>query len=195
MKERATMNKIATIAGLAVAATAMSASADVLLSIDLSVVDQITVNATSGNASASASASVFTGFLMADFFGDATVNPTIADGVGNLTSANNASDFGPSIFSGASSVGFNIWAFSPDTNFSVTGGAVAFTGSATWNVDSAVYANALAGALSGDIYVGADTDDDIPTSTNVGTWEVVPAPSSMALLGLGGLVAGRRRRA
>ncbi len=189
------MNKIATIAGLAVAATAMTASADVLLSIDLSVTNEITVSATDGLASASSSASNFTGFMMAGFFNTPGSNVGIADGVGNLSTANNASDLGPSIFNGAGSVGLNIWNFSTDSTVSVTAGTQAFSGSATWTVDGAAYAAALAGNLSGDIYFGADTDDDIPFSTNIGTWEVkIPAPGSMALLGMGGIFAGRRRR-
>ena len=191
------MNKIATIAGLAVAATALTASADVLLSVDLSVTNEITVSAVDGNASTSASASVFTGFLLAGFFSpaDAGNGPGIADGVGNLSTANNASDLGPSIFNGGTSVGLNIWNFSSDSTVSVTGGTQAFSGSATWTVDGAAYAAALAGNVSGDIYFGADTDDDLPFSTNIGTWEVkIPAPGSMALLGMGGIFAGRRRR-
>ena len=57
-----------------------------------------------------------------------------------------------------------------------------------------MYADMLAGAGSGDIYAPADTDDDIPSAVVIGTYNVVPAPSAMAVLGLGGLVAGRRRR-
>ncbi len=191
------MNKLATITGLAVAATAMTASADQLLTFDLSVVDQITISSTSGNASTSANASNFTGFYLANFFNAAGVGPAIADGVGDLSTANNASDFGPSIFNGGTSFGLNIWSFSTDLDVSVTAGAQAFSGSATWNVTSIEYAAMLAGNISGDIYMGADTDDDIggPSAILIGTWgTAIPAPGSLALLGLGGMVAGRRRR-
>jgi len=188
------MNKFATIAGLAAAATTMSASADLLLSVDLSVANEMTISSVVGNSSASATASNFTGFLLAGFLNTAGAGPAIADGVGNLSTANNASDFGPSIFNGGFDFGINVWNFSTDTTVSVTAGSQAFDGSATWAVDAGVYAALMAGNLSGDIIFDADTDDDL--GTNIGTWEVkvIPAPGSLALLGLGGIAAGRRRR-
>jgi len=189
------MNKIATIAGLAVAATALTASADQVLSVDLSVINELTISSTGGLSANSGSGSTFTGFLLADLLNSAGAGPGIADGVGDLTTANNPSDFGPSIFNGASDFGVNVWSYSPDSTSSVTAGAVAFSGSATWTVDAGVYGALLAGNLFGDVHLGADTDDDIGNgSTYVGTWAVVPAPSSLALLGLGGIAAGRRRR-
>ncbi|MBL4809903.1 MAG: PEP-CTERM sorting domain-containing protein, partial [Phycisphaerales bacterium] len=67
---------------------------------------------------------------------------------------------------------------------------------ATWSgLDAGEYAAMLAGNISGDIYFNADTDNDIADgAVFIGTWNVIPAPGSMALLGLGGIVAGRRRR-
>ncbi len=189
------MNKIATIAGLAVAATAMTASADVLLSVDLSVVDQITITATGGLSAADATASNFTGFLLAGFYNDASFGSADDLILGDLTTTSNASDGTPSLYSSSSSFGINVWSFSTDGTVAVTSGAQAFTGSATWAMDPADYAGMLAGNTSGDIYFDADTDDDIAAgATLIGTWNVVPAPGSMALLGLGGIVAGRRRR-
>ncbi len=189
------MNKIATIAGLAAAATTMTASADLLLEVDLTVADQITISATSGLASASASASNFTGFLLADFLGSAGDGPGIADGVGDLTSANDPSDLGPSIFNGSTSFGVNIWNYSTNSTVSVTAGTQAFSGSATWTVSTDAYNAALAGAMGGTVWFNADTDAGINGGgTDIGTWARVPAPGSMALLGLGGIVAGRRRR-
>ncbi len=47
------------------------------------------------------------------------------------------------------------------------------------------------------IFDGGDNSSTVPASFNFGSTgavNVVPAPSAMALLGLGGLVAGRRRR-
>ncbi|MGV6813430.1 MAG: PEP-CTERM sorting domain-containing protein [Phycisphaerales bacterium] len=171
------------------------ASADVLLDIDLSVANQITITSTGGLSSADATASNFTGFLLADFYNDAAATPSDLSASGDLSTAANASDGSPDIFSGSTSVGFNIWSFSTDSNVSVTAGAAAFAGSSTWTVDAADYADMLAGNISGDIYFDADTDDDIAAgATLIGSWRVVPAPSSLALIGLGGLVAGRRRR-
>ena len=189
------MNKIATIAGLALAASAMTASADNLLLVDLSSTNQITISATGGLSAASVSVSNFTGWLLADFY-SSTVHAGLADSAvsGDLTVAGTTSDGSPDLFRGGVDAGLNVWSFSNDSGISFTAGAVAFTGSATWDVDAAMYADMLAGNSGGDIYAPADTDDDISGATLIGTWSVVPAPSSLALLGLGGIVAGRRRR-
>lgn len=186
------MNKIAMIAGLAIAAS--GAAADVLLEIDLSTTNSVTINATSGLASTSASASNFTGYLLANFFNNAGSPAGFTAGTGNLTTFANASDGTPSLFQGSSSTGLNIWSFSTATTVTVTGGQQAFTGSATWSLSAAQYAEFLSASTSGDIYFGADTDDDIGGATNIGTYRVVPAPSALALLGLGGLATARRRR-
>ncbi len=171
------------------------ASAEVLLSVDLSVVDTITITATGGLSSADASGSNFTGYLLADFFTDAAATPADTSVSGDLSTAANASDGSADLFSGSTSFGLNVWSFSTDGTVGVTAGAVAFVGSTTWTVDAFDYADMLAGNTSGDIYFGADTDDDIGgAAVLIGTWNVVPAPSSLALIGLGGLVAGRRRR-
>ena len=188
------MNKIALIAGLAVAAT--GATADVLLEIDLTVANQVTISATSGLASVDATGSNFTGFLLADFFSVAGAPGSVGAGTGNLSTSSNASDGSPSLFQGFSSVGLNIWSFSTDSTVGVTGGAQAFSGSGTWSLDATQFAAFEAAATSGDIWMNADTDDDLASgsATNIGTYAVIPAPSALAVLGMGGLVATRRRR-
>lgn len=188
------MNKIAMIAGTAVLAS--GAAADVLLQIDLSVENEVTISATDGLAMVSASASNFTGFLLADFFATpgAGFGGVLGASSGNLSTFGNVSDGTPSGFVGSASVGLNIWSVSSDSTLTVNAGEQAFMGSATWTLDAAQYADFLAGATSGDIYFGADSDDDIPSATLIGTYNVVPAPSAFALLGMGGLVATRRRR-
>tara|TARA_A100000171_G_scaffold43500_1_gene45563 strand:+ start:595 stop:1206 length:612 start_codon:yes stop_codon:yes gene_type:complete len=194
-REKREMNKIAMIAGMAVVAT--GATADVLLEIDLSTANQVTISATSGLASQSASTSTFTGFLLADFFATpgAGFGGVLGADSGDLTTFNNPSDGTPSGFVGSSSVGLNIWSFSSDSTVTVDAGAQAFSGSATWTLDALQYADFLDGATSGDIYFGADTDDDIGNGAIlIGQYNVVPAPSALALLGMGGMVATRRRR-
>lgn len=188
------MNKIAILAGLTVAAS--GAAADVLLEIDLSTTNSVTINATSGLASASASASNFTGFLLADFFATAGSPAGFTAGSGNLSTVGNPSDATPSLFQGSTSVGLNIWSFSTAGTVTVDAGAQAFIGSATWSLDAAQYAEFLSASTSGDIYFGADTDDDIGGASviNIGTYSVIPAPGALALLGMGGMVATRRRR-
>ncbi len=193
------MNKIAMIAGTAVLASGAAAGSnlEILLEVDLSVENQVTISATDGLAAVSASASNFTGYLLADFFATpgAGFGGVLGADSGDLTTFNNASDGTPSGFVGSSSVGLNIWSFSSDSTVTVDAGAQAFVGSATWTLDAAQYADFLAGATSGDIYFGADTDDDIAAgAVLIGQYSVVPAPGALALLGMGGMVATRRRR-
>jgi hypothetical protein len=186
------MNKLAIIALAGLTATA---SADNLLDIDLTVANQVTITATSGLASTSASGSNFTGFLLADFFaapGAGNADSFLGAGTGSLSTAGNASDGTPSLFNGSTSVGLNVWSFSTDSTVGVTGGSQAFVGSATWSLTAAQYAAFQAGAASGDVIFNADTDDD--AGVNIGTYRVIPAPSALALLGLGGLATARRRR-
>ncbi|MGJ8636140.1 MAG: hypothetical protein ACSHX5_04800 [Phycisphaerales bacterium] len=188
------MNKIATIAGLAVAATAMTASAEDLLIIDLSVSNQITMTATNGLASASATGGSFTGVLMADFYSGAGGNGHLySGGTGDLVAAGDVSDGSPAIFNSAGNFGLNFWSWTASASSSFTAGELAFTGSATVSgLDAADYADMLAGNASGNIIAFADTDDDV--GVVIGQWTTIPAPSSAAILGLGGIVAGRRRR-
>tara|TARA_A100001391_G_scaffold137161_1_gene95784 strand:+ start:890 stop:1453 length:564 start_codon:yes stop_codon:yes gene_type:complete len=187
------MNKITTIATLVAAATAMTASADDLVQIDLSVANQITIVATDGLASADASFSSFTGVLLADFFNTAGAGGPITGGTGDFSTFGEASDGSPSMFNDTASFGLNFWSFTNDAP-SIVSGEQAFSGSATFVVDAGVYAAMLAGNSSGDLIAGSDRDSNIAGGVNVGTWSLVPAPSSVAMLGLGGLVAGRRRR-
>ncbi|MFG0246013.1 MAG: PEP-CTERM sorting domain-containing protein [Phycisphaerales bacterium JB052] len=186
-------NTIGLGAALVIASLAGVAQADELLLIDLSVENQMTVTATDGLSAADAAGSSFTGFLLADFFNNTSTGLTITNGVGDLTVAGTTSDGSPSIFHAAGSAGLNIWSFTGDSP-SFTAGQVAFTGSATWTIDAASYADLVDGNSVGDIYSPADSDDDIPTATYIGTYRVVPAPASVALLGLGSLAATRRRR-
>ncbi|MFK7760452.1 MAG: PEP-CTERM sorting domain-containing protein [Phycisphaerales bacterium] len=187
------MNKIALIAGLAAATTA---SADTLLNIDLGTTNQITITATNAASSASVTGSDTTGVLLADFYNTAVVAGLLETLVaGDLTTAGQASDGTPNLFTGIGSFGLNFWSWTND-DAEFIAGSTAFSGSATWDVSGAEYADLLAGNSFGDIYAFADTDDDIAAGAVViGQWNVVPAPSSAALLGLGGLVVARRRRA
>jgi hypothetical protein len=171
----------------------MTANAETLLLVDLGTANSITISATSGLASASVAGSDFTGALLADFFGStAGMNFLDSAGSGDLVYAGGASDGSPGLFRATGSAGLNVWSLGGTGSF--TAGSQGFTGSATWSVDAGVYAEMLAGNTAGDIYAPADSDDDIGAATLVGQWEIVPAPSSLALLGMGGLVAGRRRR-
>ena len=184
---------LATVAGLASAASAQGP----LLLIDLSVTDQITITATSAASAIDATGSDGIGVYLDGFYSGPR-NSTVTDSLvsGDLTNVGNASDGSPNLFTtfDANDSGLNIFSWSPDTDVTFTAGQQAFQGSATWTLDSADYADMLAGNTSGDLYFPADDAGDLAGAGILGTWSVIPAPSGLAVLGLGGLVAARRRR-
>ncbi len=196
-KERTTMN-MNILAVVAATGLASVATAEVLLEIDLTVANEITITATGGLSSATVSGSTFTGFYFENFYGGADSGGGVFGTLvsGDLTTASNPSDGSPSLFRAGSGTdtGLNVWSFSTDFDVSFTAGALAFAGSATWSLDASEYAFMMAGNNVGDIYFAADDASDLPSATVIGQWVVIPAPSSLALLGLGGIVAGRRRR-
>lgn len=193
--------KNCTIGLLALASCAGLASAtvgNVLLCVDLSVVDQVTISATDGLSDVTVTGSDGIGVYLNDFYNgprNSTVTDTLVSG--DLTNVGNASDGSPNLFTAfdANDAGLNIFSWSPDINVTFTAGTQAFTGSATWTLDSADYADMLAGNTFGDLYFPADTVDDLVGAEVLGQYKVVvPAPAGLAVLGLGGLVAARRRR-
>jgi len=174
------------------------AYADVLLELDLSVPNEVTINATGGLSAATVSGSDTTGVYFENFYsasGSALLETLIS---GNLTNAENPTDNSPNLFRGGagSDPGLNIWSWSSDFTVSFTAGSLAFVGSATWALDAAEYADMLGGAASGNLYFPADTFDDIASgATLLGSYAVVPEPASLSLFGLLlGLGAWRSRR-
>ena len=188
-------NRMLLAAAGSVAVMASAASADVLLLVDLSVANQLTVSATSAAASASSTGSDFTGVLLANFYGAVDNSQSTAAGTGDLSSFLNATDSTPQLFrAGGTDDGLNIWDFISTGTIEFAAGTQAFSGSATWNLSAAEYAAMLAGNSSGDIYHPADDSGDIANATLIGQWEYVPTPGAAGLLGLAGIAAVRRRR-
>lgn len=177
-----------------------SAQAQELLQIDLSVTNEITVTATAGLSAVTASGSDTTGIYLENFYGGAGSSLANVLVAGDFTNFLNPSDLSPSLFRGGvgADPGLNIWSFSSDTTVDFTAGLQAFTGSATWSLTAAEYADMLAGNQSGNIYFPADTEDDIAGGALlIGTYgpaSVIPEPTSIALLGGFGLLALARRR-
>jgi hypothetical protein len=184
---------IAATAGLAVAVGAANAAE--LLVVDLSVVNQVTVTATTGASSVSAAGSNTTGIYLQNFYTGPGVGMNIS-APGTFTTFNNPSDGTPAIFRVANDPGFNMWSMSTAATLTFTAGQQAFTGSGTWNVSAQQYADLIAlGNRTGNIWFAADSIDDLPNAVVIGTYRAfVPAPGAAALLGLGGLAAARRRR-
>jgi uncharacterized protein (TIGR03382 family) len=75
------------------------------------------------------------------------------------------------------------------TSFTVTGTAEGVLSYSTTNADGAPFPMSVTGPVFSDPVVQFGND-----SFQSGSLVVTPAPSAMALLGLGGLVVGRRRR-
>lgn len=185
----------AVVAIAAVSGLAAAASAEVLLTIDVSTPNQITISSTTGLSAASRTGSTSTGFYLANFFtANQALTSTLVPG-GNLTTFADPSDNSPAIFrGGAADPGLNVWSYSTNGTSSVTAGIQAFAGSATWTVSPAVYASLVSANTSGTIFFPADTVDDITAATAIGEYSVVPAPGALALVGMGGMLVGRRRR-
>lgn len=190
------MKNIVMVAALA--GTAAVASADVVLIVDLSVVNQVTITATAGLSGASATGGTSTGVYLQNFFNGGGVTGYGSTTGGSLHSfLGSANDTTPALFRGSAAggdPGLNIWSFESTATF--TAGTQAFSGTATWTLNATQYANMLAGNTSGNVYFPADTFDDVtPNTALIGTYSVIPTPGAAAMLGLGGLMVTRRRRA
>ncbi len=192
-----TMNSkiIAAVAGTMFAA---GAQADVLIIVDLSVPNQVSLNSTTGLAAVSASGADGIGLYMHNLYGGAggSLSATLVSG--NITHVGFPSDNTPSLFRGGagSDTGLNLWSYATASTVTFTAGTQALQGSGTWTLTAAAYNDMLNGNASGDIYFPADTVDDIASAQVVGQYQViVPAPATLPLLGIGlGMGAMRRRR-
>ena len=183
-----------------------TAQAGVVLQIDLSTVNQVTISATTGLSLASVSGDDSDGVYLKDFFGNrvfSTSGSTRLAGA-NLVYFNATSDGSPSLFRGDSlDPGLNIYSMdngTPDPA-SFTSGVQAFKGSATWSLTAQQYAAFLQAPTSGDIYAFAENIGGLNGVPQViGQYSfvssaAVPEPTSMAIFGLGALgMAYRARR-
>ena len=165
-----------------------------VLTVDLSVANQVTISGGPGVSLATVSGSDNIGVYLEDFYGGSG-DGLFAEASGDLTNAENPADGSPALFrgGGGSDPGLNIWSFSSDNTVTFTAGSLAFVGSATWALDANEYADMLAGSMSGNVYFPADTVDDIAGATAIGAYLVVPTRGAIALLGLAGLARSRRR--
>jgi len=155
-----------------------------LLTVDLSVANQITVSATTGVSAATISGPTSTGFYFQDFLASAgtlALGTTNIVGTATLTAASVAPDGTPALFRGASGAdaGLNIWSYSAVTTTTFTSGQVAFAGTATWSLAPAVYTAMLTAPNSGNLYFPADDSTDIAGATLLGTYTVIhPGPNN-----------------
>lgn len=185
------------LAGVVAVVLAPLARADDLIIIDLSVPNQITMNATNGFSAATMSGSDIRGVYFADFFSGSGTALTETLVLGDITNTANPADSSPQLYrgGGGSDTGLNMFSWSSDTTVDFTAGVQAFAGSATWSLSSINYTEMLDGSMSGDLYFPADTADDVASAAFIGRYQVlIPTPASAALFGLGFIVAMCRRR-
>ena len=191
-EEEIHMKKIVMLAALA--GTASVSMADVVLTVDLSVVNQITITGTAGLSSGAQTSGTGVGVYLQNFFSanGVAINTT---GTGTFRSAaGTVGDGTPGLYRDtATDAGLNVWTFATTQTFVV--GQQAFSGIGTWNVTATQYASLLASNAGGNVYAPADSADDVASAVLIGQWAVVPTPGAAAVLGLGGLAMGRRRRA
>jgi hypothetical protein len=164
-----------------VALTSTPAAAAVLLQVDLSVADTITITATSGTSDATVSGPQAIGVYLDDFFGASGTALTSTLVSGDLTTSGNPSDLSPALYRSGSAMqdvtdpGLNIYSFSTDTEVEFTAGSLAFSGAATWTIPAAIYNEALAGPTSGTLYFPAESLGQSGRATAIGTWERLDA--------------------
>lgn len=178
---------------------ASPAPAAVLLTVDLSVTNQVTISATTRASAATARGPVRFGIYLENFYG--------SDGpsgrIGSLSSSGlTPFDSNPSLSRDSTTDrGLNISASTVSHpsgevhTFSV--GTQAFTGAATWTLAPTLYAEMLGGPTGGDIYFPATSAGSLsdPDTVVLGQYQIIPEPGSASLLGLGlGALLLRRRR-
>ncbi len=191
------MKKVLAVMAVAgFAAAAQASVTDIVLIIDWSTVNQVTISATTGVSAATVSGSNVTGFYFADLFnGSGAIGTNTLVPGATLSSFNDPPDGTPALYRDTTTdPGLNIWSFSTSSTVSFTASTQAFNGSATWNVTPSFYALIVGANASGNVYFPADDVGDLPNAQVIGQYLVVPAPGAVALLGLGGLLLARRRR-
>jgi hypothetical protein len=158
------------------------AMANVLLKIDLSVENQISIFATDNSALVSAVGTDFNGIYLDNLFGiDVIVDEVLIEG--DLSTANEPSNNSPQLFTSSNvDPGLNIFDMTNETNLTTTLGQAAFTGSAIWTVNTEAYQAAVMSAISGNLFLNADSLDDLDNNdvTLIGSWEVVNSVTNVS---------------
>ena len=186
----------AAVVGAVLSVSGFANSALVLL-VDLTVEDQLTISATSGLSLATVSGSDTVGFSLMDLLGSSGFSDTLVSG--SLTSANQTSNGSPILSNVGGSNNLNVWSITDDPFMTFTAGSLAFSGQVITNVDAATYANLLAGQISGDVLAPFDnlSVTDESQASLIGTWERVvqdvPEPSTLAIFALGLMGLASRR--
>ena len=177
--------------------------AGVLIELDLSVTNQLTLTATTGTALASVTGTTGTGIVL-DGTGQLTVtyvgDASDTFGVKSTGAFTNTPELFP-ILNDSGVYSINLYEGNDGTETSINEGQQAFVGTTTITLGATEYANLLNAPNSGKIYAFDDTPN-YQSSTYIGDWAkassgTVPEPSTaiaMGLLGVLGFAGNRRRR-
>lgn len=179
-----------------IATLAASANADVLLLIDLSVDDRITITATSGASAATLTGSNLTGIYLQGIIGSEFASSGSGSSVINTTLTAFANQLGTAPLlnaPGPADYGLNIYALSNDPTLTFTQGQQAFTGSATFDIPS-LYDDFANGQTTGNIYFPASNHQHTDPANLLGTYQIIPTPATLTPLPIL-LLTTRRRRA
>jgi hypothetical protein len=177
--------------------------ANLLLDVDLSVENTITISALDGSSLITESSDLFEGVYLADFFADSFTS-SIGDSLisSSITSAVDTSGLFNDLFHFDNDPGLNLFSFDAGVA-SFTAGELAFVGQGTWTISEVAYQSAINGPLSGSLFFPADSVNDISDLSAIGSWAVsnigdveVPGPSVVLLfiLGLAGVALSRKTK-
>ena len=177
------------------------AHAGVLIYLDLSVTNRLTLTATTETAIATTDPGGTTGTGIV-LEGTGIVPSDLTGGASDTFGVYSTGAFSQVktsrlLNNGVNSL--NLYDSSDDRATSITSGQQAFVGTTTINLDDAtIYNNLLNGPSSGKIYAFADNSLTFATDgTYIGDWAKVPEPSTaiaMGVLGVLGFAGNRRRR-
>ncbi len=178
------------------------AHAGVLIELDLSVTNQLTLTATTETAIGTVSGPTSNGIVLQ---GTGNVDSNLVGGTSDTfgfksTGAFNEIKTSRLLDSGVYSL--NLYESGASVSTSITSGEQAFVGTTTMPLDATSYNNLLNGPSSGKIYAFDDGATTFATNgTYIGDWAKassgnVPEPSTAIAMGLLGVLgfAGKRRR-
>lgn len=155
----------------------LTSSADTVVTVDVSVPDQVTITSTDLPSAATVSGSDTIGVYLENFYSTRSAGlfpgPTLVSG--SLTNFLNPADASPAIFrdDAASDRGLNFYSFSIDATVDFNTGTQAFSGTATWILEHPIWVEMQTTTTSGNVYFPADTIDDLPTAALIGTYTVI----------------------
>lgn len=179
------------------------AHAGVLIELDLSVTNQLTLTATTETAIGTATGPTLKGIVLE---GTGSVASGLLGGASDTFGFNSTGAFvqvetSGLLDSGVYSLNLYESSFTDNVSTSITSGEQAFVGTTTMPLDATSYNNLLNGPSSGKIYAFDDGATTFATNgTYIGEWakaSTVPEPSTaiaMGLLGILGFAGNRRRR-